>query len=506
MKRLKKLGSVLLALAVMFVMTSTAFADGETTPTYTITLTGTATGHTYDVYQIFTGDVSGEGPNYVLSNISYGKNYVPSNKNVGDLVPKTDIEAITNADSFAQGVVLTNTEPFTHVESKVNNTEISGLPGGYYLIKDRSTVTGNDSSTKFILQVAGNKSVQIKSGVPSVEKKIVSGDARLDVADYSIGDKVTFEIKGTLPSNYADYSSYKYVFEDTLSKGLTYNSDAEVYVLNGGTLTKIESGFSVNLSDSTLTISCDNLKDSALPNTITKDSYIVVKYTATLNSQANIGNAGNENKVVLHFSNNPNAGGSGQTGTTPEDKVVVFTYELDVTKVDGADEKIKLKDAEFKLRSGEKWAIVNDNNKITGWADTETGGTTLKSGSDGVFKVIGLDAGTYYLKETKAPEGYNLIDSEVKIEIIPVYNSNQYGNYTGNPQNVLENLQIKVNDGTPADGVISTGVVSTTVKNNAGTVLPSTGGIGTTLFYVIGGVLVLAAIVLLVTRRRMREE
>lgn len=506
MKKLKKLGSVLLALAVMFVMTSTAFATGETTPTYKITLTGTATGHTYDVYQIFTGDVSGEGPDYVLSNISYGKNYVAENKKVGDLVPKTDIEAITNADTFAQSIVLTNDQPFTSVDSAVNSTEISGLPGGYYLIKDRSAVTGNDSSTKFILQVVGNKSVQIKSGVPSVEKKIASGDARLDVADYSIGDKVSFEIKGTLPSNYADYSSYKYVFEDTLSKGLTYNSDAEVYVLNGATLTKIESGFSANISGNTLTISCDNLKDSALPNTITKDSYIVVKYTATLNENANIGNAGNENKVVLHFSNNPNTGGSGQTGTTPEDKVVVFTYELDVTKVDGADEKIKLKDAEFKLRSGEKWAIVDSNNKITGWSDTEAGGSTVKSGENGLFKIIGLDAGEYYLKEIKAPEGYNLMDSEVKVEIIPGYDSNQYGNYTGTPAAVLTSLQIKVNDGTPSDGVLSSGIVTTTVVNNAGTVLPSTGGIGTTLFYVIGGVLVLAAIVLLVTRRRMREE
>ena len=150
---------------------------------------------------------------------------------------------------------------------------------------------------------------------------------------------------------------------------------------------------------------------------VTADKYIIVEYTATLNKDAEIGLPGNPNKVYLEFSNNPNSGGEGDTGKTPEDKVIVFTYELDVTKVDGEDADTKLKDAEFKLYDENGKYAHCDAGKVTGWADTEEGGSTLKSDENGLFKVIGLDDGTYWLKETKAPDGYNLITDPIKIEI-----------------------------------------------------------------------------------------
>ena len=498
MKKLKKLGSVLLALAVMFVMTSTAFAVGET---YSLTITNTKAGHTYNVYQIFTGDISGNEGSYVLSNIKYGANY--GGKTAGAKVPAGEISTITDAYAFVKNITLSGTPVKENVESAAGSTTISGLVPGYYLVKDSKAVTGDDAATKYIVQVVGNTSVEVKSSVPSVTKKIIDTE-EVDVADYNIGDDVPFKLTGTLPSTLADYSTYKYVFHDTLSEGLTLNaSTVKVYLDNDGlTKKEITSGYTINSSDHSLTVSFENVKGIT---GVTENSKIVVEYTAKLNSSAKVGLPGNENEVYLEFANNPNQSGDGtvDTGSTPKDEVIVFTYELDVTKVDGADENKKLKDAEFKLRSGEKWAIVDSNNKITGWSDTEAGGSTLVSGTEGVFKVIGLDAGTYNLVETKAPTGYNLLEKPVVIEIIATTSNTQ--SWNGTPSDALTKLEIKVGD-TTNEGDTTSGIVSTTVVNNAGTVLPSTGGIGTTLFYVIGGVLVLAAIVLLVTRRRMREE
>lgn len=498
MKRLKKLGSVLLALAVMFVMTSTAFAE----TTYSLTITGTKTGHTYDVYQIFTGDISGTAPNYVLSNIKYGANY--GGKTPGTKVPAEEISKISDAYAFVKGITLSGDPVKKDVASNAGSTTISGLVPGYYLVKDSKAVTGDDAATKYIVQVVGNTSVEVKSSVPSVTKKIIDTE-EVDVADYNIGDDVTFRLTGTLPSTLDDYATYKYVFHDTLSEGLTLNAGSvKVYLDNDGlTRTDITGNFNLTNSGNDFTVSSANVKGIS---GVTANSKIVVEYTAKLNSSAQVGLQGNENEVYLEFANNPNQSGDGtvDTGRTPTDEVVVFTYELDVTKVDGNDTAIKLSGAEFKLKnSAGKWAKVDVNNKITEWVDTEAEGSTLTSGSDGIFKVIGLDAGKYYLKETKAPVGYNLLENEIELTIAATLS--EISNYSGTPDNALTRLTITVGNDT-VNGDISTGIVSTTVKNNAGTVLPSTGGIGTTLFYVIGGVLVLAAIVLLVTRRRMREE
>lgn len=525
MKKMNKLLALVLAMVMVLGLAASAFADDPATEptapeTFNLTITGTKAGHTYAVYQIFTGDISGSSPNYVLSNIKYGQNYVPEGKNVGEVVPESVITAITDADTFAQSVTLTG-EVFKTVESADTSTTITGLPAGYYLVKDSGTVTGQDAYTKFILQVVGDTSVAVKSDVPTVEKKVkenvknVNGDNDVripeytltdhynDVADYNIGDKVPFELIGTLPDNLADYDTYKYYFHDTLSSGLTYNNDAVVYVVNGNEKTNVTNAFSVSCVNGALEIKCENI--TAIEGvTVTKDSYIVVDYTATLNNAAVIGLEGNPNKVYLEFSNNPNEGGEGNTGTTPEDKVIVFTYELDVTKVDGQDKNKKLEGAEFKLHnSANKWVVVDTNGKVTGWAENVEGGSTLTSDANGLFKVIGLDDGTYYLKETKAPTGYNLLANEIELQVIATTANNQTWAYT--PSDALTALKIKVGDVT-TDGDTNSGIVGTTVENNAGATLPSTGGIGTTIFYVLGGMLVVCAVVLMVSKKRMSAE
>ena len=202
----------------------------------------------------------------------------------------------------------------------------------------------------------------------------------------------------------------------------------------------------------------------------------------------------------MEYSNNPNQGGNGDTGKTPEDKVIVFTYKLDVTKVDATDNNTKLENAEFKLHNAAgKWATVNTEGRITGWVDSETDGAILKSNAQGHFEVIGLDHGTYYLKETKAPAQYNILANEVEFVINATTSNVQ--DWAGEADKALTAIEIKVGENTTT-GNKEQGSVGITVENKKGSQLPSTGGIGTTIFYVVGGILMVGAAVLLITKRR----
>ena len=235
----------------------------------------------------------------------------------------------------------------------------------------------------------------------------------------------------------------------------------------------------------------------------------MVSYSAKLNEKASIGQGtpGNTNEVYLEYSNNPNGTG---TGKTLEDKVIVFTYELDVNKVDGNNVDKKLPGAKFKLLNSDqtKYAQVDANSKLIGWTNDETTATELESDVNGLFKVIGLDDGTYFLKETLAPSGYNTLAEPIKLVISANTNNGQLG--SGNTTE-LETISVTVGNDPSASGATTvgnsaTGTVNITVKNNRGTTLPGTGGIGTTIFYVIGGGLMVAAAILLITKKRMENR
>ena len=306
--------------------------------------------------------------------------------------------------------------------------------------------------------------------------------------DWCIGSNVPFQLIGKLPSNYADYETYKYVFHDTLGAGLQYNGDVKVYVRNGEKDTELTTGFTVapdkaaTAGGGSLTITFDNLKTIT---SITSSSSIVVKYTAKLLNTAVIGQPGNPNEVYLEYSSNPNFSGTGTppTSETPKDTVLVFTYQLDINKVDGTTPTKKLQNAEFKLKCiaaekeatwNGKWVTVDANNKVTGWADTQGKGSTLITNANGLAQVIGLDAGTYALYETKAPGGYNKLKDPIKIVITATLDKTE-----DNP--ALTALTIKVDDSAAEKGDVTKGTVSTTVTNNSGATLPETGGVGTTL-------------------------
>ena len=557
MNQSKKVFSLLFALVMALAMNVTVFASGDggegtgdlnppaTSTTYTITITNSKEGHTYKAYQVFTGDLS-EG---VLSNVDWGtgvngENLLSALKRdttIGTLFTNcttaADVAKVlvdfqnnsANLDKFAE-IVSGNlgTEAGTANAPTGGQYTISGLSAGYYFVKDANKVTGTDASTKFILKLVEDTTVTPKSDVPTVEKKVQEnskyesnggyGAGYNDVADWNIGDHVPFKLIGALPANYSDYDTYKYVFHDTLSTGLTLDQDSiKVYYAtskdaegNNRTEIALENDQVVipgteESNTCSFEIKFDNLKSVA---GVSAPGFIIVEYTATLNQNAEIGLDGNPNEVYLEFSNNPNADGEGDTGTTPSDKVVVFTYELDVTKVDGANKTTVLPGAEFKLRNNSnKWVIV-ENDKVKGWTSNESEGSVLTSDSNGLFKVIGLDDGTYYLKETKAPNQYNELKDEIELEIkaTTVHKQDWSGE---SASDVLKELKLIVTIGeteSTSSGNTTTGIVSTQVENNKGATLPETGGIGTRIFYAVGAVLMIGAAVLLITRKRTEKN
>ena len=511
MKHIKKLASLLLALVMVFALATTAFAD-ETT-TYSITINNSAEGHTYEAYQIFTGDLVEKDGTKILSNIVWGSGISEAGQTaLGDAAAKAEtLKTEDDAKAFAKAVA-----PYLTTAAGSTNTVtdgkyvISGLAAGYYLVKDQDgSLTGDsDSYTEYIIQVVGNVTATPKSDVPEVEKKVkdtneTTGETTgwQDSADYDIGDSIPFQLKATLADNVSSYTTYKVVFHDTLSKGLTYNNDAKVYI--GGTETN---GFTVTATvnadgTTTLTVSCDDVKALGAGNS----SVITVEYTAKLNENAVLGSAGNPNKVYLEYSNNPNKSESGEnheTGKTPEDTVIVFTYQTIINKVDS--ENKPLTGAAFKL---EKLIKGKD-----GAADTWT---TVKEftvdETTTSFTFSGLDDGQYKLTETKTPAGYNTIDpiyfvieathdataDTPALTVLKAYLTDENGN---KKTEVKDGETVNIDLGTVD---LTAGSITTTVVNKSGSELPSTGGIGTTIFNVLGVVLVLAAVVLLVTKKRM---
>ena len=512
MKHSKKLASLLLALVMALSLAVTAFADESTT--YSITINNSTAGHTYEAYQIFTGDLAtNEAGNKVLSNIVWGSGVSEAGQTaLGDAAAKTEtLKTEADAKAFAKAVA-----PYLTTAAGSANTVtdgkyvISGLAAGYYLVKDPdgSLIGDNDSYTEYIIQVVGNVTATPKSDVPEVQKKVKDINDSTDTtktdwqdsADYDIGDSIPFQLKATLADNVSSYTTYKVVFHDTLSKGLTYNKDAKVYI--DGTETN---GFTVTATvnadgTTTLTVSCDDVKALGAGNS----SVITVEYTAKLNENAVLGSAGNPNEVYLEYSNNPNKSeeGNNETGETPKDVVIVFTYKTIINKVDS--ETKPLTGAAFKL---EKLIKGED-----GAADTWT---TIKEfavdGTTTSFTFSGLDDGQYKLTETKTPVGYNTIDpiyfvieaTHGETADVPTLKTlNAYlTDANGNKQTEMKDGEsVNIDLGTVD---LTAGSITTTVVNKSGSELPSTGGIGTTIFYVLGGVLVLAAVVLLVTKKRM---
>ena len=542
MKNIKKMLSVLLAMVM--IMSMAGIVAAEENGKYSITIQNSADGHTYEAYQIFTGDVyipaaeEGKPVKKVLSNIEWGSSISAKGKTVlGDAAAYAkaiDVEN-TNGDVFARELAKYLTDPVQTTSTKTadNTYVLSNLTPGYYLVKDKDgSLSGKDDSyTKYILEIVEDSNIAPKSSVPSVQKKVddINDSNNLedevvwnDSADYDIGDAVPFQLKATLAGNVNDYLKYKIVFHDTMSKGLTYKEITKVTV-DGKEYTE---GYTVKTKTNAegitaLTITFENVKDQGAVN----NSVVIVEYTAILNENAVHGAMGNPNYVYLEYSNNPNWGwdvwedkdddgkwddgetpknpnnpggdegddtpdnpNNDETGKTEEDKVIVFTYKVVVNKVD--EEEKPLAGAEFTLyKKNDQGEFVSVGTKT---AITPEGGNVANQ-----FIWYGLDDGEYKISETKTPDGYNTI-GDIGFTITADHD------ILWEAQGQSEVLN-SLTGGNKFTGLVETGSVTAKVINEAGALLPETGGIGATIFYIVGGLLVFAAVVVLITKKRIKD-
>ena len=508
MKKVKRMLALLAAFALVLAMAVPAFADDEK---YTLTINN-ANG-SYEAYQIFRGDLYvNEAGKKVLSNIQWGSG-VNATK-MGSENAATVAESLktsTLAESFAENLVSnSNLSSVKATATAQNGTAVfKDLSAGYYLVKNSSIDTGK-TYTDFILEVVGNTTANHKGDVPDVEKKVEEKNDSTGAAttwgataDYDVGDEINFELTGTLPESYGRYANYKYVFHDTMTNMTYKDGSVKVYYVKDGRTNRVEisSGFASTWDDGAkkLTVTFNDLKTAV--SGLAHGDKIVVTYTATLDASAVVGGNGNPNKVKLEYSNNPNGEG---TGETPEKTVVVFTYKTIINKVTkGTDGKnVPLAGAEFTLskfiasESGSDTVTVNGTEYHGTWNNGVTVTPTKTGDVANIFTFSGLDTGIYRLTETKTPAGYNTIDP-VYFEIVATNDGTKVTSMEGKAVNGSE-ISFTANT--------TSGSLSADVINNAGTTLPSTGGMGTTVFYVVGGGLMAVAVVLLVTKKRMENK
>ena len=513
MKKMRRFAGLLLAMVMVFALAVPAMAD-----------TADLTGHTYKAYQIFSG-TQAEGSS-VLGNIEWGTginstNFLNALKASNDFGTPNAFADCTTAQDVAEVVAnWTDSSAQAKAFAKLAYTNKTGegitcvsgqtdLDAGYYLVVDVTDFNSEDETGDSVYNLAllqltnkGTFEIQNKTSVPTVEKKVDDiNDSNNtedevqwnDSADYDIGDDVPFKLEATLADNVEDYYWYKIVFHDTLSAGLTYNYDAKVYFGE----TDVTSYFTITHENGSLTITCNDVKAFGATN----GSVITVKYTAELNKNAVIGSVGNPNVVYLEYSNNPNwapdADNDGTpdvpgspdepetppenppTSNTPEDKVIVFTYNVIVNKVDEAG----------KALAGAGFTLYKWDDDVEGEDKWVAVGSEIKDVT--TFEWKGLDDGDYKLVETTTPAGYNTID--------PI-------EFTITATHDLESDDPRLTALSGGDlftGDVETGALTADVENKAGATLPETGGMGTTLFYVIGATLVLGAAVVMVTRKRM---
>ena len=530
-KVIKKLLAALLAVAMLCAMAIPAFAGTEGDITKW---------HSFSAFQIFKGKVDGNDiKDFKISNVEWGSNIDPDNflpqlkgaDTIGPLFANANsardvLEVISqwhnsdaNSIAFARFVCHylypdANAKPKPAVEGGGGSDHIHFDEAGYYLVVDTTPFSHGDfdhAYNSFLLMVTHedwNIPITPKAEKPSVKKEVFDnqdGTSTGDFgssADHAINEKFQFKLTATLPAStdhaYDYYDTYAVCFKDTLSEGITYDGpDSVVIKSNNNT-------HDTTIDPSKYTINTDNLetqnyfevnihdvkacaKDAGFD--LNDGATITFTYTAHLNEKAyvNIGSGSTENKnsVQLKYSNNPRPGD--YWGTTPKSEVYVFTYQLNNTKLAENEHGAPLPGAGFRLYSdadyknevelyqdGEfYYPIKNASNKQA---------VEMKSAANGQFNVKGLDAGTYYLKETTTPDGYSAC-KVIPVTIKADHSRNDQVNLEGsNLTNDIVNIKA------------------------GGITLPSTGGIGTTLFYVVGGGLMVAAIVLLVTKKRMENK
>ena len=471
MKRTKRIASVLLALVMALSLITTAFAAGETG---SITIDNAVVGQTYTIYQILDLEsYDAKAGAYAYKATTAWNDFINSDAIKGQYVnvdaqgyvtwvKKADVAAFAKlAQKYAADHNIANQGTKTANSTTV---EFTNLDLGYYLVDSTlGTICSLDTTNPSVI-------IKEKNSQPTVDKQVQenSNGTWGDTNDANIGDTVNF--KTTI--NVVDGQPKNYVLHDKMSDGLTFDAGSVEVKIGDRTLTPG--------SDYTLIA---NPKDGCTfeigfkENVLKPNDVVIVTYSATLNDKAVIHPEPNTNETKLVY---------GEGSETTWDKTETFTYQFDLVKT--KTDKTVLDGAEFKLydakTGGNEIALIDESNgvyRVATAAEKAAEGFVSATIKAGKVTIKGLDSGTYYLEETKAPAGYNVLAERVEVKI-------DHANLTATVE---------------GDTYVSGGVQ---VINQTGAELPSTGGIGTTIFYVVGGLLVVAAGVLLVTRKRMSKS
>ena len=478
---MKRVVSTLLALMLVLALVGTAAAEATEPVKGSITINNAVKEKTYTIYRIF--DLNSHNTDYTAINYTVSEKWADFFKAGAEGLKYVTIDEMgyvtwkgTSAADFAAAAIkfAEDNEIVNDGQKKADssNVEFTGLDLGYYLVQsDLGALCSLDTTMPEVI-------IKEKNSESTVDKTVKedSDNTFGKTNDADIGQTVEFKIV----INVVDGLPKNYVLHDKMSDGLTFNGTVEVKIgnrtLTAGTdyslVTKPDLDddctFEIRFTDTTV----DGVQSSVLkPNDV-----VTVTYSATVNANAVVGGAGNENKTKLDY---------GDTKYTEWDLTHTYVWQFDVLKYTMKnDTKTPLAGAQFKLYKEvddtKNYVIVDANNKVTGWTTDETKASVFTTHEDGEFKIIGLDADTYYLEETEAPAGYNKLAAPVKVKI-----------------------EASTDGGTGKVTYNETATGTVEIENRTGTELPSTGGIGTTVFYVIGGLLMAVAVVLLVTKKKM---
>lgn len=506
---MKRIFTLMLALMMVLALSVTAFAAGP----YTITINNSAAGHTYEAYQIFAGDLETANGKTVLTNITWGSGVTTQGQAaLGDAAAKAEsLTTEEDARAFAKAVAPYLTNPSVSTAGDGTYT-IANLDSGYYLVKDKDNTLTNadDFYTAYLMKVVGNVTAVPKGDKPTLNKQIKhneNGEWGV-VGDNQIGDTVEFRTITKVP-NTSGYTKYDYIIHDTMSAGLTSNvkTSADITIkVNDATVLPAEY-YTVTANGNSFSVQVDILK-AIQDGKLAHDNELYTYYTGVLNADAKVYDEGKQDNVAyLEYSNNPNV--DTDKGKTPEKKVYDWTFKMGINKVN--ENGGQLTGAKFALSKNGTLKVADMNCNDEGIPAVTTGLIGMVKISDGEYRVAvdgdtnvvyvvdagnpvikGLDdAIDYYLYETKAPAGYNLMTEPVHFVISASYAADG-SNYTS--------VTVTVGAAAASD------TLSANVVNKSGSTLPETGGIGTTIFYVLGSLLVVGAGVVLITRKRMSKS
>ena len=498
-KAMKKLMAALLAVAMVCAMAIPAWAADGTTHNSSsedgkITIKNAVNGQTYKIYRILDLQYNETANSFrYVKNTKWGT-FVDTQTAYLTVDPTTRVVTWTNTDTADNGTAIKELaiaagkyvkDQGTALADDGSKVAASGtvtfdrLPLGWYLVVSDLT---NDAICS-IDTTAKEVTIREKNGVPTVTKEVEYASGSWGEGnDGNVGDTVNFQTTIYV----TDGNPTNYVLHDKMSNGLTFKTDSIVVTKNGNLFT--------DYTKETPTDGC-TFEIKFNEGSLHTNDKVVVTYSATINSNAVVGTDGNDNETWLKY---------GETGETTHSNTKTYTWKFNIFKyfTDSDDKMQYLADVEFVLYRKNpddkaEYAKFDSNNKLSGWTEAENEATKLKTNATTIVGVEGLDKGTYFLKETATPGGFNGLTSDVEVQIDSSCNTLRGAAYT---------VKYKMANANDEDFTDAGDEKIVPIENKRGTTLPGTGGIGTTIFYVVGGGLMVAAAILLITKKRMENH